>query len=144
MLEQTPEDGMAWFYAAVHAKIDGHVTRALECCNECLQLLPDYGPAKFLRAQCLLEDRQFAAAEQHLLEMISVSPREESLWVHLLLAMARGGAGPDGIARCIERAEAGGHATAFLYETAAAELIEMRKPVKAQIYRKRARELKKK
>lgn len=144
LVAQSPQDSMAWFYLAAHEKADGNLARAEECCNRSLALLPQYSAAKFLKAQCLLAADRPAEAEPLLVELKNAHPKEEDIWLHLLRVAAQRAEATQEVTRYISEAEASGNTTAFLYETAAEYLAEMKKPVKAQMYLKKARELRKK
>lgn len=141
MVRQTPDDALAWYYLGAHEQADGQYAQAIDCLSRCLAAIPDYSSAKILKAQCLAQLGRTDEAEKLLLDMIGAAPREEVAWIELLWLAADKPDAYNAVTHLMNRAVAGGCAGVALYETAAQVFTRLKKRVKADLYRKKASDL---
>lgn len=139
-VQDDPADGLAWFYLGAHDRTDGRLAEAIANLDRSLALLPEYLPAALQKALVLAQSGDIVAAEQLLLSWVLRSPQQEAVWLSLfgLAGFAADSAKlQDYIARC----DAADNMTPALYDEAARLLAQMNKRVKADLYRRRAKEL---
>lgn len=144
LVSERPDDGLAWCYLGVHEKTEGNLPRAIECLDRSIALIPDFPTAKLFKAKCLMETGNYIEAERLLAELSRKNPGEEAIWLDLISATQHTAHAGEKIIAHLARAESTQNTTTAIYEAAAVVLGRLKKPVKAEIYRKRARELKRK
>lgn len=140
---QSPDDGLAWCYQGVQEKEEGLLIQALASFDNSIHLIPDYAAPKLMKARCLLALGKIEDAQAILNELSRTHPNEEVIWIELIRSTAHNPNAAELINSHITRLEALKAETPEIYEAAAAILGKMKKQVKAEIFRKRARELRK-
>ena len=140
---QSPDDGLAWCYQGVQQKEEGNLEQALLSFDNSIRLIPGYAAPKLMKARCLIALGRANEAEQLLIHLSASHSNEEVIWIELLKLDALKPNGAELVNGRITQLETQKAATPDIYETAAQILVKMKKQVKAEIYRKRARELKK-
>ena len=140
---QSPDDGLAWCYQGVQEKEEGLLAQALVSFDNSIRLIPNYAAPKLMKARCLLALGKMEEAQIILNELSRTHPSEEVIWIELIKSAEHNPNPVEQIHSHIARLEAVKAETPEIYEAAATMLGKMKKQIKAEIFRKRARELRK-